>query len=50
LAELATQEPRCATWRPNARVGVPIERIAEKWLAYYWPLFASAQPVPQSTG
>ncbi|HEY5307763.1 MAG TPA: class I SAM-dependent methyltransferase, partial [Casimicrobiaceae bacterium] len=48
LAELATQEPRCATWRPGGQVGVPIRRIAEKWLGYYWPIFASAHFIPQS--
>jgi hypothetical protein len=29
-------------------VGVPIRRISEKWLQYYWPIFASPQPIPQS--
>ena len=48
LAELAMQEPRCASWRSDGRVGVPIGRIAEKWLGYYWPIFASEQLVPQS--
>ncbi|MFN7750709.1 MAG: hypothetical protein ACK5TE_00385, partial [Pseudomonadota bacterium] len=46
LAELATQEPRVATWRPDGMVGVPIRRISEKWLQYYWPIFASPQPIP----
>lgn len=48
LAELATQEPRVATWRADGTVGVPIRRIAEKWLGYYWPIFASPRLVPQS--
>lgn len=48
LAELATQEPRCATWRQDGQVGVPVRRIAEKWLGYYWPIFASNRFVPQS--
>ena len=48
LAELATQEPRCATWRPDGRVGVPIRRLAEKWLLYFWPIFASSRFIPQS--
>lgn len=48
LAELATQEPRCAQFRGDGRVGVPIRRIAEKWLGYYWPIFASGTLVPQS--
>ena len=48
LAELATQEPRCAAWRMDGRVGVPVRRVAEKWLMYYWPIFASPRFIPQS--
>ena len=48
LAELALQEPRSASWRADGQVGIPIRRIAEKWLGYYWPIFASARFVPQS--
>jgi SAM-dependent methyltransferase len=48
LAEIATQEPRTARWLPNGKVAVPIDRIAERWLRYYWPIFASPQPIPQS--
>lgn len=48
LAELAIQEPRSARWNPDGTVGVPIDRIAERWLLYYWPLFASERFLPQS--
>jgi len=48
LSELAIQEPRVATWRADANVGIPLRRIAEKWLGYYWPIFAAARFVPQS--
>jgi len=48
LAEIATQEPRVARWLPNGKVAVPIDRIAERWLRYYWPLFASPHFIPQS--
>ena len=48
LSELAIQEPRIATWRSDERVGVPLRRIAEKWLGYYWPIFAAARFFPQS--
>ena len=48
LAELATQEPRVATWGPGGLVSIPIERIARRWLLYYWPIFASVRPIPQS--
>ena len=47
LAELAIQEPRCATWRSDGAVGVSVRRLSEKWLAYYWPLFASPVFIPQ---
>jgi SAM-dependent methyltransferase len=48
LSEIATQEPRTARWLPNGKVAVPIDRIAARWLRYYWPIFASPQPIPQS--
>lgn len=48
LAELAIQEPRGARWRPDGTVGVSIKRVAEKWLGYYWPIFASQTFIPQS--
>jgi len=48
LAELALQEPHCAAWRPDGRIGIPVRRIAEKWLSYYWPIFASDRFIPQS--
>lgn len=48
LSDLALKEPRCARWLANGWVGVPIRRIAEKWLGYYWPIFASDQFIPQS--
>lgn len=48
LAEIATQESRCAAWLPGHEVGVPIDRIAERWLLYYWPLMAFGRSVPQS--
>ena len=47
LAEIAIQEPRAASWRTEARVAVPVDRIAERWLLYYWPIFAGRH-VPQS--
>jgi hypothetical protein len=48
LAEMALQEPRLATWHADGRVGVPISAIAQRWLLYYWPIFASGRFVPQS--
>jgi SAM-dependent methyltransferase len=48
LAEMATQEPRVATWRPDGQVSVPLLGIAERWLLYYWPIFSSDRFIPQS--
>ena len=48
LAEIATQEPRAATWLPGGQVAVPMDRIARRWLLYYWPIVASDRFVPQS--
>ena len=48
LAEISTQEPRAARWLPGGRVAVPMDRIARRWLNYYWPIIASDRFVPQS--
>lgn len=48
LAEIGIQEPRSARWLRGGRVGVPMQRIAWRWLLYYWPIFASERFVPQS--
>lgn len=48
LAEIATQEARIASWRSDGRVAVPIVSIADRWLLYYWPIFASDRFIPQS--
>lgn len=48
LAGIATQEARCASWQGNRQVGVPIDRIAQRWLLYYWPIMAWGRGVPQS--
>lgn len=48
LAEIATQEARSAVWSGVGIVGVPIQRIAERWLLYYWPVLAHPDNIPQS--
>ena len=50
LAEIATQEARTAVWFRTGEVGVPIQRVSELWLLYYWPIFASEKFIPQSKG
>ena len=48
LADISTQESRLAVWMSNGEVGIPIQRVAELWLQYYWPLFATNKVIPQS--
>ena len=48
LAEIAMQESRQAVWQADGQVGVPLAGIAERWLQYYWPLFASDTYISQS--
>lgn len=48
LAEIATQEARTAVWSGAGTVGVPVRRIAERWLLYYWPVLAHPNKIPQS--
>lgn len=48
LAEISTQESRSAVWLANGEVGVPIQRVAELWLQYFWPIFAERHVIPQS--
>lgn len=48
LATMAMQEARSAVWFANGDVGIPMQRIAELWLLYYWPIFASVRFIPQS--
>ncbi|XPG03604.1 class I SAM-dependent methyltransferase [Pseudomonas aeruginosa] len=48
LADIAMHESKTAVWQASGQVGVPLLCIAEKWLMYYWPIFASQQFTPQS--
>jgi SAM-dependent methyltransferase len=48
LAEISTQESRLAVWMANGEVGIPIQRVAELWLQYFWPIFAANKVIPQS--
>jgi hypothetical protein len=50
LAEVATQQAHRARWLDHERVGIPIDAIAERWLFYYWPIFASRRFIPQVQG
>jgi SAM-dependent methyltransferase len=48
LAQIATQESRRAVWLTHGEMGVPIDRVAELWLQYFWPIVAAERVVPQS--
>jgi len=49
LAEIAQTQSHVANFRPDGRVAIPNELIAEKWLFYYWPVFAEKSPIKQGT-
>lgn len=49
LAEIAQTQSHVANFRPDGRVAIPNELIAEKWLFYYWPIFAEESPIKQGT-
>ena len=50
LTEIATTRSRLVRWRPDGRVAVPVDTIAELWLEYYWPIFESSVFLPQAGG
>jgi len=50
LTDVATSRPRAVRWRPDGRVAVPIGEVADLWIEYYWPLFASGTFLPQMNG
>lgn len=49
LAEIAQTQPHVADYRADGRVGIPNALVAEKWLFYYWPVFAEENPIKQGT-
>lgn len=50
LSEIATQHYHQAKWISDDSVAVPARLIAEKWFCYYWPIFESADFIPQNNG
>lgn len=47
LCDLATADDRSVDWSCPQEVGVSLDSLAERWLFYYWPLFASPVFIPQ---
>ncbi len=50
LCEIAQKSPHIARWHSGDLVSIPIGRIVEKWLYYYWPLIDSEVMIPQLRG
>lgn len=48
FCDVAEQDDHAVDWNPNGTIAIPVMRIAELWLAYYWPLIATPELIPQS--
>jgi SAM-dependent methyltransferase/SOS-response transcriptional repressor LexA len=49
LAEIAQTQHHLATFTAGDKVLVPLSAVAEKWILYYWPIFASDTMILQGT-
>lgn len=49
LSEIAQKQPNVADFREDGKVAIPNELIAERWLFYYWPIFAEETFIRQGT-
>lgn len=47
ICDLAAADDGVADWRHPGEVGVPLGRLAELWLFYYWPLVTGEPFLPQ---
>ncbi len=50
FAEIAMTHYNWARWLSSGKIALPLDLVAEKWLAYYWPLFESDRFIPQMNG
>jgi SAM-dependent methyltransferase len=50
LADIAMTSFHRARWRNDGTVEIPIEDIVERWIYYFWPIFASSTFTPQIRG
>lgn len=48
FCDIAERDENAVTWFPDGYVGMPLEAVAECWLAYYWPLISASEHIPQS--
>ncbi len=47
LCDLALAGYNTVSWTSDGSVAVPLRAVAELWVRYYWPLFESAEVIPQ---
>lgn len=50
LNDIAMTQPHVVRWRDDARVEVPVDSIASRWVQYYWRLFDAPTFLPQQQG
>lgn len=48
FCDIAEQDDHAVEWNPNGTIAMPVMRIAELWLAYYWPLLSTPDLIPQN--
>ncbi|MCC5835086.1 MAG: methyltransferase domain-containing protein [Opitutales bacterium] len=49
MSEIAQTQSHLARFTDDGKVTIPNQAIAEKWLLYYWPIFASQTLIRQGT-
>ncbi len=47
LSDIAQTSWHLARWTPNGRVLVPMGLVLERWIQYYWPIFAAKPDLPE---
>lgn len=47
LADFAITNYNLAEWRDDGYVKIPVNKVAEKWVEYYWPIFEAEEFISQ---
>lgn len=47
FCDISYADDRAFNWSLPGRVGIPVDLMVERWLFYYWPIFASPVFIPQ---
>ena len=50
LADVVQTQYSCAHYDDSGFVSIPVSNLAQKWLAYYWPIVASDTFIAQKNG